>query len=91
MSISRGWMAGFACLEFWGGAWNVLYGATYLTVVPSIHPCMLPLSLLFPGGFEFAPGPWVGNSWCLLASFRRLGRDVGFQDVTGRVGVFCGD
>jgi hypothetical protein len=47
--------------------YGVLYGATCLTAVPSIHPCMLPFSLLFPGGFEFAPGPWVGNSWCLLA------------------------
>lgn len=41
-------------------------------------------SLLFPGGFEFAPGPWFGNAGACL--IREIGRDIGLEDVTGRVG-----
>lgn len=65
---------GFACLPFWGRSWNVQYEAAVVRILVRMRNASF--SLLFPGGFEFAPGPWVGNSWCLLASV--LGRNAGF-------------
>jgi hypothetical protein len=61
MGVSRVWSSGEE-----RGMYSVQDGAPVVRILVRMENASL--SLLFPGGFEFAPGPWVGNSWCLLAS-----------------------